>query len=143
MQRALHHVLIVDDDIDILSIAKMSLEMLGEYQVSTFSCSTEALVKASDLDPDVIVLDVTMPEIDGVTLMHMMKENPKLACVPFIFMTARVSPHEVRDYMREGAAGIIPKPFDPMAIDKAVHDIFYNKAAHDLNTATLEKIAFN
>ena len=143
MEKHLHNVLVIDDDADILSIAKLSLEMLGEYKVTTFTSATEALVKASDYSPDAIVLDVTMPEIDGVTLMNMMKENPKLADVPFIFMTARLSAHEVKDYYREGASGVVAKPFDPMAIDKSVHDIFYNQVAHILNQEIFGRSVLN
>jgi CheY-like chemotaxis protein len=118
------HVLCIDDDDDILEVVKMCLELLAGIQVSSCNNAKEALATVETLHPDIILLDVTMPDMDGPATLSALKEKPLLANVPVIFMTARVQPHEITQYLALGAAGVIPKPFDPMQLTKEMTQLW-------------------
>lgn len=119
---SLSKILLVDDDDNIRAIAEISLE--DEYQVTAVSSGAEALKMAQELAPDLILLDVMMPGMDGKSTFAKLQENPALASIPVIFMTAKVLNHEVDFYLGLGAAGVITKPFDPMTLSKNVQDIW-------------------
>lgn len=109
-------VLMVDDDQDIRRICQVSLTHVGKWKVFLASSGFEALETASREKPDVILLDVMMPGMDGPTTLSKLREDPDLAAVPVILMTAKVQKHEVEKYTSLGAAGVISKPFDPMTL---------------------------
>lgn len=124
MPGTLSHVAYVDDDIDILSIAKVALGTVGELETALIhgpQSAVEQLVRAA---PDLILLDVMMPEIDGPTLLSDILHDPLLAKTPVIFMTAKVQPREVSHYLALGAIGVIPKPFDPMHLARDVRQLW-------------------
>ena len=77
--------------------------------------------------PDLIMLDVMMPEMDGPTTFMTLQQNPALKGVPVIFMTAKIQTHELEDYLRLGAAGVISKPFDPMILPDEIAKILNAK----------------
>jgi two-component system, OmpR family, response regulator len=124
MPGTLSHVAYIDDDIDILCIAKIALGTVGNLQTELIhgpQLALEHLVRAA---PDLILLDVMMPEIDGPTLLSEILHHPLLAKTPVIFMTAKVQPREVSHYMALGAIGVIPKPFDPMSLAQEVRQLW-------------------
>lgn len=120
LQRVLH----VDDEADIREIAQLTLDSIGGFRVETCASGYEALDKAPDFRPDIILLDVMMPGMDGPTTYQELQKNPDTASIPVIFMTAKVQPHEISQYLDMGAVGVITKPFDPLNLSQQVSDIW-------------------
>ncbi len=114
----LKQVLYVEDDPDIQMIAQMALEVVGGLSLRSCSSGAEALVVAAqdDYRPDLILLDVMMPDMDGPATLAELRKLAATASVPVIFMTAKVQAAEVAYYKTLGAIGVIAKPFDPMAL---------------------------
>jgi two-component system, OmpR family, response regulator len=110
-------VLYVDDEPDIREVGAMALELDGSMEVSTASAGPEALaLLEGGLRPDVILLDVMMPGMDGPGVLAELKKRPELAQIPVIFITARAQAHELARFVSLGAIGVITKPFDPMTL---------------------------
>jgi CheY-like chemotaxis protein len=129
MTTLLKNILCIDDEQDILDIAKFALETLGNFKLDMCCGGKEALCRAPLLNPDLILLDVMMPGMDGVAVYKALRQVPGFADIPIAFMTARVQPSEVIDYLDMGVEGIIPKPFDPMALPGAVESLWENRRA--------------
>ncbi len=113
-------ILYAEDEPDIQSIAQMSLEMMGGYTLKVCNNGQEALEAAEAFAPDLILLDVMMPSMDGPTALQEMRKIPALANVPVIFMTAKVQNQEVEEYKAMGAIDVIAKPFDPMTLSETI-----------------------
>jgi len=105
----------VDDEPNILELLATSLRFAG-FEVATATNGREALTEARRLRPDLVVLDVMMPGMDGPTLLKRMRAHPELANIPVIFMTAKVNAHESERLRELSAIGVIAKPFDPMTL---------------------------
>jgi two-component system, cell cycle response regulator len=118
--RALKTLLYVDDDPDIREIVQMSLSLDGEIDVMTSDGGERALLKMRVEQPDLVVLDVMMPGMDGPTLLKHMRSEPSLMHIPVIFMTAKANPEEVQRFRELSAIGVIAKPFDPMGLSGQV-----------------------
>ena len=108
--------LLVDDEPDIRKIGAMSLERVGKWKVRVAASGADALRLALESPPDVIVLDVMMPGMDGPATLAALRADPRTAKVPVVFMTAKVLGHEVVGWLALGAAGVVRKPFDPMTL---------------------------
>jgi two-component system, OmpR family, response regulator len=113
---AISKVLLVDDDQDLRRIAELSLTNVGRWSVLLAASGQEGLDLACRQRPDVILLDVMMPGMDGPTTLALLQGNSTTADIPVIFLTAKVQSHEVDSYIRLGALGVIIKPFDPMTL---------------------------
>lgn len=122
-------VLLVDDDPRIRKIAQISLEGVGGWQVSLVASGFEAIEVAQKEHPDVILLDVMMPEMDGPTTLAKIREVAEIASIPVIFFTAKVQKQELDSYLALGAAGIISKPFDPMKLPSEICEILERNSA--------------
>jgi len=110
-------VLYVDDEPDIREVGAMALEIDGSIEVTPASSGPEALeLLQSGLRPDVILLDVMMPGMDGPAVLAELQKRPELAKIPVIFITARAQAHELARFVSLGAIGVITKPFDPMTL---------------------------
>jgi two-component system, OmpR family, response regulator len=118
----LSKILLVDDDENIRTIALLSLE--DDYQVEIATSGQAALEVARIVKPDLILLDVMMPGMDGKATFEKLQEIPELAKIPVVFMTAKVQIHEIDFYLKLGAAGVITKPFDPMTLAGDVQNIW-------------------
>ena len=118
----LSRILLVDDDDNIRTIAELSLE--DDFQVDIASSGQEAIDIAMVRPPELILLDVMMPGLDGKATFSKFKEIPSLAAIPVVFMTAKVLTHEIDFYLELGAAGVISKPFDPMTLAEEVQTIW-------------------
>lgn len=116
-------VLLVDDEPDIRKIGAMSLRAVGRFDVRVAGSGSEALDALETLTPDVILLDVMMPGLDGLAVFDRVRQIDRLNHVPVLFLTASVQPHEVQEYLRRGARGVIAKPFDPMTLPTEVRRI--------------------
>jgi CheY-like chemotaxis protein len=114
MAAEIKKVLLVDDDQNIRFVAQMALEGLTDWKILVAESGAEAIKSAVNEKPDLILLDMMMPGMDGPTTYANLKEYNDLALVPVIFMTAKVQTHEVESHLKLGAAGVIAKPFDPM-----------------------------
>jgi CheY-like chemotaxis protein/HPt (histidine-containing phosphotransfer) domain-containing protein len=127
------HVLHVDDEPDIREVAELSLGL--DPGLSTRSCGSgeEALKVAAEWLPDIILMDVMMPVMDGPATLSRLRDNPVTANIPVIFMTARAQTRELDRFRALGAVGVIPKPFDPMTLAAAVRQ-YVQPAAHPLDT---------
>jgi len=121
--KQLRHILCVDDEEDIQEVVKLCLEMDGGFTIDTCNGGAEALAFLADAKPDLILLDVMMPGMDGPATFAAMKSRG--LDVPVIFMTARVRGAEVSQYLDMGAAGVIPKPFDPVSLANEVQQLWY------------------
>ena len=124
MADKLTRVLYVEDEPDIQMVARLALEALGGFTVEICSSGNEALQRAPAFQPQLFLLDVMMPGMDGTTTLGRLRELPQFAATPIIFMTAKVQPNEVAGYKALGAVDVIPKPFDPMALSGQVQAVW-------------------
>lgn len=120
----LNRILYVEDEADIQAVAKLALEMVGGFTVKVCSSGEDALREATDFDPDLLLLDVMMPGMDGPTTLKGLRDIPALANVPAVFMTAKVQQAEIAHFKTLGARDVIPKPFDPMTLADQVREIW-------------------
>lgn len=123
-ERALNRILCVEDDPDISEIIKLSLEMVGGYEIEMCDSGTKAIAAAEKYAPNLILLDVMMPNMDGPATLRALREIPTTAQTPVIFLTAKVRPVEIAEYRRLGVLGIISKPFDPMTLPAELERIW-------------------
>jgi CheY-like chemotaxis protein/HPt (histidine-containing phosphotransfer) domain-containing protein len=115
-------VLHVDDEADIREVIEISLGLDPNFVVRSCESGPEGLEVAARWQPDVILLDVMMPIMDGPTTLLALRDNPETADVPVIFMTARAQARELDRFRSLGAVGVIAKPFDPMALAASVRN---------------------
>ena len=104
------------DDASIRKIAAVTLERVGKWQVQTADGGISGLAIAAEFKPDVILLDVMMPGMDGPTTYKLLKEDPAVTNTPVIFMTAKVQGQELESYSELGVQGVISKPFNPLTL---------------------------
>jgi CheY-like chemotaxis protein len=122
-------VLHIDDESDILDIAAASLGLDPEFEVRDCISGADGLATALEWRPDLILLDVMMPVMDGPATLRHLRENPQTADIPVVFMTARAQPREVDHFKSLGAAGVIVKPFDPMTLAVSVRGYMHPASA--------------
>lgn len=121
---SLERILYVEDDPDIQTVASLALEVVGGFKVKLCSSGRQALEEGVLFAPDLILLDVMMPGMDGPSTLVALRQLPGLEKVPVAFMTAKVHPHEVDQLMALGVESVIAKPFDPMTLSSQVHSIW-------------------
>lgn len=124
MRQELKHILYVEDDLHVRTTAKLVLEVIGQYYVRDCGSGREALLAAIDFRADLILLDVVMPELDGVTTLGMLRRIPHLAGVPALFVTSQTAPHDIAQYMQAGAIGVIPKPLMPLRLTGQIRSLW-------------------
>ncbi len=122
LQRILH----VDDEPDIREVAKMTFEAIGGFTVGSCCSGQEAIDKAPDFAPDIILLDAMMPGMDGPTTLSELRKLSGTATTPVIFMTAKAQTSEIERFKDLGAIDVITKPFDPMTICDQIKEIWDN-----------------
>jgi len=123
----LNSLLYVDDDADIREIVEMSLGLDGSLRVSSSAGGEHALEVMRSGRPDLVVLDVMMPGMDGPAILQRMRADPELQHIPVIFMTAKANPQEVARFRDLTAIGVIAKPFDPMALGRQVRALWNSR----------------
>ncbi len=116
-------VLIVDDEADIRRIGELSLQSVEGWDVLLAENGAQGMETAKAHNPDLILMDMMMPEMDGLTVLGQIREDPELESTPVIFMTAKVQRDEVARYLEAGAAGVVHKPFDPMTLPDEIRRI--------------------
>ena len=113
-------VLVIDDDDDIRLIAGMSLGRVGGMEVIDAAGGAEGVRKAGEERPDVILLDMMMPLMDGSETLKALRAQPATAATPVIFLSCKAHGPEVDRMMSLGAAGVLLKPFDPRTLSDDV-----------------------
>ncbi len=109
-------VLVIDDEPNIHTIVKISLEKFGGWTVLTASSALEGLQIAQSEQLDAILLDVSMPDIDGLQCFENLRSQPSTQAIPVIFLTAKVLPGDRKRFEELGVDGIISKPFNPVTV---------------------------
>ena len=123
-RRSLKRILLVEDDPDIQTVTSLALGSFGGFEVCICGSAREAVASAAQFRPDLILLDVMMPGMDGVDALRALRGIPATAEVPVVFLTARVQPQEVRRYRELGSLAVIPKPFEPTALAATIRAIW-------------------
>jgi len=119
----------VEDDPDIQTVTSLALGSFGGFDVRTCGSAQEAVAAAAEFRPDLILLDVMMPGMDGLEALTALRDMPATANVPVVFLTARVQPHEIERYRELGSLGVIPKPFEPTALADTIRAIWAGRGA--------------
>lgn len=116
----LRRILCCEDDEDIRTILEFSLASVGGFEVRMCPGGSMAAAEAGAFRPQIVLLDVMMPDLDGPATLAGLRELPLMRGVPVVFMTAKAMPDEVEALLQHGATGVIVKPFDPMALPRHV-----------------------
>lgn len=124
MPAALKKILYVEDDIDIAMVAKLTLEAVGGFEVLHCESGQDALEAFPTFSPQLVLVDVMMPRMNGIQMLANLRHLPKGKDAPIIFMTARAQTHEQADYLRLGALGVVVKPFDPMTLSDTIRQLW-------------------
>lgn len=120
---AVRRILVAEDDPDIQKVIRMSLKIGGVDEVVLTGDGQECLAAVNGVRPDLILLDVSMPNLDGYQTCTLLKANPETQSIPVIFLTAKVQKHEAEIGMKSGALGYLSKPFDPMTLHDQILEI--------------------
>ena len=123
----LTRILYVEDEPDIQAIARLALETIGGFTIEICSSGSAAIEAVQRFAPDLILLDVMMPGMDGIDTFKALREIPQTVTTPVIFMTAKVQKQEIERYKELGAVDVIPKPFDPMTLAAVIKDIWQRR----------------
>lgn len=113
-------IIYIDDEPDIREIAELALSLDPHFEVRTAASGAEALALVVDWRPDLILLDVMMPEMNGPAVLARLRQNPDTAAIPVAFVTARAQKSEMQNFATLDAVGVIAKPFDPVALASQV-----------------------
>ncbi|NVJ93659.1 MAG: response regulator [Methylocystaceae bacterium] len=124
MGAELKKILYVEDEPDIRDIAKLVLEKVGGYEVLAVEGGHEALDKIFEFNPDMVLLDAMMPEMDGPTTFKEIRKIPVYKKTPIAFLTAKLMESDIASFLELGAIGVIAKPFDPMTLSNQVSDLW-------------------
>jgi two-component system OmpR family response regulator len=124
MASELKKILYVEDEADIQAVARVALESVGGFELLVCGGGEEAIGAASAFAPDLLLLDVMMPGMDGPTTLAELRKLPGMESIPVIFMTAKVQPQEIEYFRSLGAMEVIAKPFDPMALAGRVRQLW-------------------
>ncbi|MBM3569768.1 MAG: response regulator [Alphaproteobacteria bacterium] len=127
MTKKLSRILYCEDEPDIQEVARLSLEVVGGFTVLIASSGAEAVAQAEAFNPDLLLLDVMMPGLDGPATLAALRKIPALAKTPAVFMTAKVQRNEIERFLALGALEVVPKPFDPMTLPATLEGI-WNRA---------------
>ncbi len=113
-------ILIIDDEEDIRETTQICLEIAEEWEVLTASSGREGLVKAEQQHPDVILLDVMMPDMDGLTTLKNLQKKTQTQNIPVILLTAKAQAFEQRQFTQLKIAAVITKPYDPFTLSEQI-----------------------
>lgn len=113
-------VLVVDDEEHIREVAQTSLEVIGGHEVLAVASGAEALAVAAVAHPDAVLLDVMMPDMDGPTTLSRLKSDARTADIPVVLITAKVRQSDQSEFESLDIAGVVAKPFDPVALPEDV-----------------------
>ena len=118
----MRRILIIDDEDDIREVAALSLESVAGWSVLTACSGAEGILAAQVEQPDAILMDVMMPGMDGPTTFRLMQQDPAIAKIPVLLLTAKVQGVDQRRFAGLGVAGVLFKPFDPLTLATQIAD---------------------
>ncbi len=118
----MRRILIIDDEDDIREVAALSLEATAGWDILTASSGAEGIAIAAAQHPDAILMDVMMPGQDGPTTYRIMQNNPAIAGIPVLLLTAKVQGVDQRRFNSLGVAAVLFKPFDPLTLAQQISD---------------------
>jgi DNA-binding response OmpR family regulator len=121
---ALNRILVIEDDRDLQNLLRISLEGVGGFNVKVCGDGREALSMADHFLPDLILLDLTMPNWNGITVLKVLRKLEKTAKIPVVFLTGHVETGELKQYFSLGVLDIIPKPFNPRTLPTLIKTIW-------------------
>lgn len=129
-------ILLIEDEVNLRELVKARLEQNG-YEVTVVGDGFQAIIQARRIKPDLIILDLMIPRLDGYTVCHTLKASSDLASVPIIMFTARSSPEDMRRGMDMGADAYVIKPFTPATLLVKIQELLQPRApAEEQPTAT-------
>lgn len=120
----LERILCIEDDPDIRTIACFSLEKIGGFTVTTAESGEATMTKIPRFNPQLILLDVMMPGMDGPETLKALRGLSGFADTPVVFMAAKVQPSEVEQFKAMGAMDVVAKPFDPVTLPERIRDLW-------------------
>jgi len=126
-EETLTRILYVEDDNDIRAVAGFALEELGNFSVAACESGAEALACAATFRPQLLLIDVMMPRMDGPATLERLRALTVTASTPVVFMTAKVQTPEITRYYELGALAVISKPFDPMTLCDTVRSVWQQR----------------
>jgi CheY-like chemotaxis protein len=121
---SLQRILLADDEPDILEVSKIALETVGGFEVEVCSSGAELLQLLPEFRPDLIIMDVLMPDMAGPEVLSRVRQLPDYSGIPVIFLTGVADGIELKALRDSGAADVILKPFDPMTLADRVDGIW-------------------
>ena len=116
-------ILIIDDDDDIREATQICLEIVGNWKIVTASSGKQGLTKAIAEQPNLILLDVMMPDMDGLETLQRLQINTLTKDIPVVFLTAKAHPAEQRQFTKLNVSGVITKPYDPFELSDSIAKI--------------------
>lgn len=128
------NVLLVDDNADLRKLVTKTLTSLCKWQVNTADSGLAALTFLEDHIPDLILMDVSMPQMDGLTTISEIKKREQWRHIPIILITARVQNQEMNQYRHLAIAGVISKPFDPIKLPHQINRLLEQYSPSGENT---------
>lgn len=114
----------VEDDPDIQAIIELALTDIGGFEVALFDDGPAALAGLAGFAPQLVVLDMMMPGMNGLEVLARIRSDNVLGEIPVVFMTAKAQAHEVEQYRDAGAQATLLKPFDPITLPDQIRDIW-------------------
>ena len=124
MTQALEKVMLVEDDSDIRTVAGMALEMVGGLNILACESGAQALEMVAGFAPQLVLLDVMMPGMNGPEVLQALRQRADTAAIPVIFLTAKVQEGAIAKLRALGALDVIAKPFDPMTLAATVRALW-------------------
>ena len=124
MKKELKKILFIDDDEDIHLIVKISLRDIPNVEIRSAFSGEEGIKIAMDFHPDLVLLDVMMPKLDGIATLQTLKLLPSFGNTPVVFFTAKSHKNEIEEYFKYGVVDIIIKPFDPITLSQRILQIW-------------------
>lgn len=117
------NILLIDDEETIQEVVQVGIAIEAGWQVAIASSGLEGINLAENQQPDVILLDVMMPEMDGIDTLSQLKTNQKTSSIPVIFLTAKAQAEEKNQFQSLGVVDVITKPFNSMTLASQIAQI--------------------
>jgi DNA-binding response OmpR family regulator len=130
-----HTILVVDDEPSVVRLVELNLTQEGHH-VRTASDGEEALASIAQMRPDLVVMDVMMPNLDGFETLKRLKEDPATAEIPILMLTARAQDEDVFEGYGTGAQWYLTKPFDPVELRRVVRHLLQRDPAGETEPGT-------
>jgi CheY-like chemotaxis protein len=121
---SLQRILLADDEPDILEISRIALETVGGFEVAVCSSGRALLERLTEFEPDLIIVDVLMPDMTGPDVLKEVRRRPELNAVPVVYLTGVIQEDELEELRGTGVADVILKPFDPMTLADRINGIW-------------------